>query len=587
MSLRVRVILAITAWVALALVLAEVAWAITCTVSNTADTGAGSLRAAVSACCNVGSGTVDAAGVTGTITLTSGEMNVTKSCTLTGPGQASLTISGNDASQIFCDSTGVTLTISDVTLSHGTDAAATACSNGGAIGTVGNLVIQRVTFTANTTGAGGPAIYASNGSGTLTVSNSTFTGNVGVQSGAVATPADPGTATFTNCAFVNNAATVSSCCGAIDGEGQMVISDSTFTGNSFTRDIGVAAGGSAISCDYRCTVVNTTITGNIAHNPAGDGGALVMTGAGPGNVLKNTTFAGNLADTGGTSLSLNGSSVTIINTIFQSAGNNCGITAGGIVTAESHNIESGTDCGFTGTGDLQSTDPLLNTLASNGGPTQTMSLQASSPAINGGDDATCAASPVSGLDQRGETRPGTGQTHCSIGAYEEQGAGVSTRTPTNTPFFPPTRTPTGTFTPRPTFTASNTATVTPTPTATQTPTVTGTPTCGPLFDKRGVPDNSLCNASCPTPPCPGATVPAGGGNAKEVACQGSGTIQTECFPQPGQWWATPIAVQTPLTCPAARKFHSGFGACRCTITSAGATNVTCNIDRLPGARRTQ
>jgi len=42
---------------------------------------------------------------------------------------------------------------------------------------------------------------------------------------------------------------------------------------------------------------------------------------------------------------------------------------------------------------------------------------AGSPAINAGDDATCAAAPVSGLDQRGIIRPQG--VHCDIGAYEK------------------------------------------------------------------------------------------------------------------------------------------------------------------------
>jgi hypothetical protein len=60
-------------------------------------------------------------------------------------------------------------------------------------------------------------------------------------------------------------------------------------------------------------------------------------------------------------------------------------------------------------------------LQSNGGPTQTIALLPGSPAINAGNDAICAAAPVNQLDQRGFTRPGTGHTHCSIGAYEFDG----------------------------------------------------------------------------------------------------------------------------------------------------------------------
>jgi hypothetical protein len=43
-------------------------------------------------------------------------------------------------------------------------------------------------------------------------------------------------------------------------------------------------------------------------------------------------------------------------------------------------------------------------------------LNAGSPAINAGDDAICAAAPVSNVSQNGLTRPQG--THCDIGSYE-------------------------------------------------------------------------------------------------------------------------------------------------------------------------
>jgi hypothetical protein len=69
---------------------------------------------------------------------------------------------------------------------------------------------------------------------------------------------------------------------------------------------------------------------------------------------------------------------------------------------------------------LSNTNPLrdLAGLANNGGPTQTIALEAGSPAINAGDETVCAAPPVNSLDQRGYVRPGTGAANCSIGAYE-------------------------------------------------------------------------------------------------------------------------------------------------------------------------
>jgi hypothetical protein len=85
----------------------------------------------------------------------------------------------------------------------------------------------------------------------------------------------------------------------------------------------------------------------------------------------------------------------------------------GRTTDQGYNLESGTDCGFTGTGSLQNTDPKLDPggLQSNGGPTQTIAVQPASPAI---DQIPAASCPVT--DQRGVSRlPGE---RCDIGAYE-------------------------------------------------------------------------------------------------------------------------------------------------------------------------
>jgi hypothetical protein len=101
-----------------------------------------------------------------------------------------------------------------------------------------------------------------------------------------------------------------------------------------------------------------------------------------------------------------------------------------------------------------SDEPLIS------GATQTIALQAGSPAINAGDDAICAAAAVNQLDQRGFTRPGTDHPRCSIGTYEFEGA------PTGTPSSGPTSTP------------LRLPSVTPSPQPTETPTVVPTASSG-------------------------------------------------------------------------------------------------------------
>ena len=86
-----------------------------------------------------------------------------------------------------------------------------------------------------------------------------------------------------------------------------------------------------------------------------------------------------------------------------------------MVTSLGHNLETGTDCDFRSTGDVQSTDPqfLTGGLAFNGGHTETFALKATSPAV---DAVPAAAFGCSDSDQRDNPRPqGAG---CDIGSYE-------------------------------------------------------------------------------------------------------------------------------------------------------------------------
>ncbi len=95
--------------------------AATYTVTNTDDSGAGSLRQAIlDANANPGADVIDATGVSGTITINPANyfLVITDDVTINGPGQANLTISGGGASRIFWIQNG-TITITDLTLADG------------------------------------------------------------------------------------------------------------------------------------------------------------------------------------------------------------------------------------------------------------------------------------------------------------------------------------------------------------------------------------------------------------------------------------------------------------------------------------
>src|SRR5262245_58595790 len=99
------------------------------TVTNLLDDGPGSLRRAIHDA--NGAGVDDAIvfqpGLAGMITLTTGELDVFDSVTITGPGAGVVTVSGNNASRIFlvdnAAHTAINVAISGLTLTAGADGA--------------------------------------------------------------------------------------------------------------------------------------------------------------------------------------------------------------------------------------------------------------------------------------------------------------------------------------------------------------------------------------------------------------------------------------------------------------------------------
>src|SRR5262249_47548468 len=85
-------------------------------VTNTNDSGSGSLRDAL-AIANDGD-TIDATGVSGTILLTSGELQINHSVTINGPGAGNLAVNGNATSRVF-HNFAANVTISGFTITNG------------------------------------------------------------------------------------------------------------------------------------------------------------------------------------------------------------------------------------------------------------------------------------------------------------------------------------------------------------------------------------------------------------------------------------------------------------------------------------
>ncbi|MEJ2746880.1 MAG: choice-of-anchor Q domain-containing protein [Anaerolineae bacterium] len=169
-------------------------------------------------------------------------------------------------------------------------------------------------------------------------------------------------------------------------------------------------------------ITNSTISGN----QAGQGGGIHDEGSGTTAVIRSSTIVDNSSSAGsGGNLFNDTGTITLASTIIAlpGAGNDC---AGPGIVSNGANLDSDNSCGL-GAGDLPGfSSPLLTPLRDNGGPTWTYGLLVGSPAIDAAPSAGCTAVPVSGVDQRGQSRnidgldDGDFGTECDIGALELQ-----------------------------------------------------------------------------------------------------------------------------------------------------------------------
>ena len=294
---------------------------------------------------------------------------------------------------------GSTLTVSNSTFSGNSDGTALGT---GAIFNAGTLNVSDSTFSGNR-GTHGGGIQNNGCNAVLTVNDSTFSNNsVYYDGGGIVNYC--GTATVTNSTFSGNLAAHSPAGGgnggnggggAIASSGTLTVSNSTFSGNSATGGVG----GAIMNWGNSATVTNSTFSGNTGGATYVDGSGNFVHGAGG---IFDGEFGNNTPSGSGTT--------KLVNTILAGNGVNC---AGTLPTNQGNNFADDGTCGVT---QVSTSDLKLGSLANNGGPTQTIALGSGSVAINAGNDAICAAAPVSNRDQRGYTRPSG--SHCDIGAFE-------------------------------------------------------------------------------------------------------------------------------------------------------------------------
>jgi CSLREA domain-containing protein/uncharacterized repeat protein (TIGR01451 family) len=187
----------------------------------------------------------------------------------------------------------------------------------------------------------------------------------------------------------------------------------TMTESSVYRNIAVENGGGIFNFGT-ALLNNSTISRNHATTGAGLYGDYNLN-FGPLSLLNST-----VALNEGEGLYINDFAVTttLQNTLFTgNTGDACAGT--GVLVSLGHNLSSDDTCNLVATGDQPNTDPLLQPLADNGGPTigvdgqplLTHAILPDSPAVDTADNTACPAT-----DQRGIARPqGPG---CDIGAFE-------------------------------------------------------------------------------------------------------------------------------------------------------------------------
>jgi len=448
------------------------------TVSNLNDSGAGSLRDAITqANAAPGADTITFT-VTGTIPLLT-EIDIDDDVTITGPGAASLTISPTGTDRVFyIDDNNPTVTISGVTIKR---TSATGAVDGGAIfNYAGTLTIQNSVISGNATTGRGGAIF--NYGGTVNIVNTSMTGNdSGTEGGAIYNY--HGDLNVTNSTLSGNTANSG---GAIyNYDGNVSIVGSTLSGNQ--THAGTGSGGALYARNGTVTVQNSTFSGNTA---AYDGGGISSAYASV--TISNSTFTGNAATTGvGGAVALYNTTLTLVSTILANSTESGGtgdigqftfyyyaglagtkkpsrhhvkasihkamtphlihagktkVAHGSHASAKAHTSKSHllskartsgrphtsaatinatnslieNDNGLingTNINNILGQDPVLGPLANNGGPTLTHALLAGSPAIDKGSNPNALA-----FDQRGTPFVRTSGAQTDIGAFEVQGA---------------------------------------------------------------------------------------------------------------------------------------------------------------------
>ena len=262
----------------------------TVTVTTTADSGAGSLRAALNTVCAGGMVQFSPDLEGQTITLLTGPLTLGKNVTIDGSAAPGLKISGNHADRVVIVNAGTTAALSNLMVADGY-----GWQLAGGILNNGTLTLEQVTVTGNVMATnagdywqGGGGIYSGDGA-TLNLIDSSITNNQAGWSGGGLYAFFNTTTTITNSTISGNVS--NDVGGAIRSLGNMTITGSTFDSNVSTG----WHGGAFFQTDGDITITNSVITNNIAPDWAPSALFIGQFGGGfvPTLTITGSTILGN------------------------------------------------------------------------------------------------------------------------------------------------------------------------------------------------------------------------------------------------------------------------------------------------------
>jgi hypothetical protein len=266
------------------------------TVSNNSDSGSGSLRSVIR-CASAGATiTFNPSLANQLITLTGGEIAISKTLTINGSAATNVRVSGNSASRIF--NLTAPINLSSLIIQNGT-----VTGDGGGIYATSPLTLTNVKILTSTASHQGGGLYTTNG---LNLNNVQFTANTasGSSGGALRVYAPSSIVKMVGGLFANNTANFNS--GAADLDAIASISGTQFLSNTAQN-----GNGGAMWLNQTAIVENSLFKNNVSSGAGGGFYAVGVLG------VTNTQFINNRSQFQyGGGLSLSGSSGRIVNSVF-------------------------------------------------------------------------------------------------------------------------------------------------------------------------------------------------------------------------------------------------------------------------------